>query len=173
MLGYEVTRLSWRVCTDWAKYRPLTLRLADYLGRGRGRLRLFDGLNLPKRAPLSPDLSNWESLDLAAAWIGHATILLRIGGMTVLTDPVLSHRVGLGMGLITMGPKRLVAPALKLNQLPKLDLILISHAHFDHLDVPTLHRLPKDVPVVTAHRTQDLFRGLGFSTVSEMQSTLR
>ena len=98
MLGYEVTRLSWRVCSDWAKYRPLTLRLADYLGRGRGRLRLFDGLNLPQRAPLSPDLSNWESHDLAAAWIGHATILLRIGGMTVLTDPVLSHRVGQFVG---------------------------------------------------------------------------
>lgn len=147
----------------------MTLRLADRLGRGRGRLRFFDGLNLPKRATLTPDLTDWESHELAAAWIGHATVLLRIGGMTVLTDPVLSNRVGVGAGLITMGPKRFVAPALQLNQLPKLDLILISHAHFDHLDVPTLNRLPKDVPVVTAHRTHDLIQGLGFSKVMEMR----
>src|SRR5205814_8481278 len=122
-----------------------------------------------KRSPRTPDLSDWENHDVAAAWIGHATVQLRIGGMTVLTDPVLSNRIGVGMGLITAGPKRFVAPALKLNQLPKLDLILISHAHFDHLDVPTLHRLPKHVPVVTAHRTHDLIRGLGFSSVTEIK----
>jgi L-ascorbate metabolism protein UlaG (beta-lactamase superfamily) len=106
---------------------------------------------------------------LAACWIGHATVLLRVGSMTVLTDPVLSCRIGLGLGLMTGGPRRLVAPALELNQLPAIDLILLSHAHFDHLDRPTLARLPKRVPVITAHRTIDLVQDLGFSNVRELR----
>src|SRR5205823_5979748 len=73
---------TWRQYTDWAKKRRLTLRLADALGRGRGRLRLFDDLNPPTKSAFVPDLNNWEKHDLAAAWIGHATVLLRIGGMT-------------------------------------------------------------------------------------------
>jgi L-ascorbate metabolism protein UlaG (beta-lactamase superfamily) len=144
--------------------------LADALGRGRGRLRLFDHLlPRPPQSLLKPDLSNWEKKDLAAAWIGHATVLLRIDGMTILTDPVLSDRIGVGLGLVTGGPRRLIAPALRLGQLPRLDLILISHAHFDHLDRPTLTRLPKNVPVITAHKTHDLVHDLGFSTVTELQ----
>jgi L-ascorbate metabolism protein UlaG (beta-lactamase superfamily) len=71
--------------------------------------------------------------------------------------------------LATGGPKRHVAAALSLRELPKLDLILVSHAHFDHLDRPTLQRLPKNVPVITARHTHDLIRDLGFTTVTEMQ----
>jgi L-ascorbate metabolism protein UlaG (beta-lactamase superfamily) len=161
--------LNWRHYTDWAKRRPIALRLADAMGRGRGRLRLFDDLNPPAPAPFVPDLTDWEKHDLAAAWIGHATVLLRVGGMTILTDPVFCTRVGIGIGLITCGPRRLVAPALSMRRLPKLDLVLISHAHFDHLDRPTLMRLPKNVPVITAHHTHDLIHDLGFRTVTELQ----
>ena len=132
-------------------------------------MRVLDYLTTPTPAPCIPDLTNWENHDLAASWIGHATVLLRIAGMTVLTDPVLSNRVGVGLGLITGGPRRLVAPALTVRQLPPLDLILSSHAHFDHLDRPTLTRLPKNVPVITAHRTHDLIHDLGFRTVTELQ----
>jgi L-ascorbate metabolism protein UlaG (beta-lactamase superfamily) len=161
--------LSWRRYTNWAKQRPLTLRLADFLGRGRGRMRVLDYLNPPGAPRLKPDLSNWESHDLAAAWIGHATVLLRVGGVTILTDPVMSNRVGVGLGLITGGPRRYFAPALSVRELPKLDLILISHAHFDHLDRPTLSRLNKNVPVITAHHTHDLVHDLGFRRVTELQ----
>src|SRR5438552_4035293 len=160
--------LSWREYTDWAKQSPLMLRVAGALGRGRGRLRLFDDFNPPSKPAFMPDLSNWNKHNLAAAWIGHATVLLRIGGMNVLTDPVLSTRIGVGMGLFTCGPRRFVAPALSLKQLPRLDLILISHAHFDHLDRPTLSRLPKTIPVITAHRTIDLVHDLGFRSVTEL-----
>ena len=159
---------DWRACANWAKRRPLTLKLADRLGRSRGRLRLLDGLRPPAAARLKPDLSNWEKHDLAAVWIGHATVLLRINGTTILTDPVLSNRIGVGLGLFTGGPQRLVAPALTVRELPKIDLILISHAHFDHLDRPTLVKLPKRTPVVTAHQTQDLVRDLGFRRVTEL-----
>ncbi len=161
--------LSWRNFANWAKQSPTSLRIADQLGRGRGGLRLLDNLNPPPRARHQPDLSRWHDLSLAAVWIGHATVLLRIDGMTILTDPVLSNRVGVGLGLMTGGPRRHIAPALSLPQLPPIDLILISHAHFDHLDRPTLARLPKKTPVITAHRTKDLIKDLGFRRISELR----
>lgn len=160
---------SWRHYADWAKQRPLTLRLADRLGRGLGRLRWIDRLDPPPPAPVKPNLANWRDHTLAATWIGHATILLRIEGVTILTDPVLSNRVGVGLGMLTGGPRRLVAPALNLRQLPPIDLILISHAHFDHLDRPTLTRLDKRAEVITAHHTGDLIRDLGFKSVTELR----
>jgi L-ascorbate metabolism protein UlaG (beta-lactamase superfamily) len=160
---------SWRSITNWGKQRPLALRLADRLGRSRGRLRLLENLNPPPAPRRRPDLSRWDQHELAAAWIGHATVLLRIGGMTILTDPVMSNRVGVGLGLLTAGPRRFTAAALSLQQLPPIDLILISHAHFDHLDRPTLARLPKRTPVIAAHQTQDLIRDLGFRRVAELR----
>jgi L-ascorbate metabolism protein UlaG (beta-lactamase superfamily) len=113
-------------------------------------------------------LTDWEQRELAAAWLGHATVLLRVGGMTVLTDPVFFNRVGVGLGLLTGGPRRLFASALTVRELPKIDLILISHAHFDHLDRPSLVRLSKRTPVVTAQHTSDLVRDLGFRSVTEL-----
>ncbi len=145
------------------------LRVADRLGRGRGRTRVLDRLSKPPAAKHRPDLTGWESHSLAAAWLGHATVLLRMSGQTILTDPVLSSRVGIGLGLVTAGPQRLISPALTVRQLPKIDLILISHAHFDHLDRPTLVRLPKHIPVVTAGHTSDLIKDLGFESVTEVK----
>ncbi|HEX8524114.1 MAG TPA: MBL fold metallo-hydrolase [Tepidisphaeraceae bacterium] len=165
--GYGLS--SWRHFADWAKRKPFALKTADFLGRGRGRLRFLDHLHTPVACAVQPDLANWEKQELAACWVGHATVLLRVGGFTILTDPVLSNRVGLGLGLLTGGPKRLVGPALKVADLPKLDLILISHAHFDHLDRPTLTRLSKNTPVVTAPETGDLVRDLGFRNVAELR----
>ena len=160
--------MSWRGVTDWAKQRPSMLRLADRLGRGTGRFRVLDRVGAMPRAPLVPDLSDWSEKKLAAAWIGHATLLIRLGGMTILTDPVFSNRVGLGLGAFTGGPRRLVAPALSIKQIPRPDLILISHAHFDHLDRPSLRRFARDVPVVSASHTSDLLTDLKFKNVSEL-----
>lgn len=120
-------------------------------------------------APVRPDLSQWNDRELAALWIGHSTVLLRIGGLNLLTDPVFSDRIGLGFGLFTGGPMRLFAPALAIAQLPPIDLVLISHAHLDHLDRPSLMRLPKTIPVITARHTAELVRDLGFRHVQEMQ----
>jgi L-ascorbate metabolism protein UlaG (beta-lactamase superfamily) len=167
--GRRKGHLNWKIVTDFIKYRsPLALRVADRLGRGSGRFRFFDGLHRP-RAPRKPDLKNWQKHDLAAIWIGHATILLRVGQQTILTDPVFLNRVGIGLGLWTGGPRRMWAPALNLWELPSIDLILISHAHFDHLDRPTLCRLPKSTPIITAHNTSDLIRDLGFRHISELR----
>ena len=70
----ERMKLTWRQYTDWAKRRPIALRLADALGRGRGRLRLFDDMNPPVKPAFVPDLTNWEKHELAATWIGHASL---------------------------------------------------------------------------------------------------
>jgi L-ascorbate metabolism protein UlaG (beta-lactamase superfamily) len=123
----------------------------------------------PIAARHKPSLAGWDDHTLAATWIGHATVLLRIAGVTILTDPVMSNRVGVGLGVCTGGPRRLVAPALAVRELPRVDVILLSHAHFDHLDRPTLGRLPKGAHVVTAEHTRDLVADLGFRRISELR----
>src|ERR1044072_1925498 len=92
-------------------------------------------------APLAPDPSKWPDRGLYAAWLGHTTVLLKIDGTTILTDPVLSDRIGINLGLATLGLKRLVKPALPFAGLPKIDLIVLSHAHMDHFDLPSLRKL--------------------------------
>ena len=84
-------------------------------------------------------------------------MLINFFGLTILTDPVLFRRVGADLGIGTVGPKRLVAPALTLRQLPHIDLVLLSHAHMDHFDLATLRRLPASTKAVTASKTADLF----------------
>src|SRR5690349_21751080 len=88
-----------------------------------------------------PEWRKWSDRGLHAAWLGHSTVLLRINGYTVLTDPVFSTRAGINLGIATLGVKRLTAPALALGGLPKIDLILNSHAHMDHLDTPSMSAL--------------------------------
>lgn len=94
---------------------------------------------------------------LAAAWLGHATILLRLHDLWILTDPVFSKRIGVNLGPYTVGMERLRDPHLTPAELPPIDLILISHAHFDHLDKPSLRRLVrKQTRIVTALHTKRL-----------------
>src|SRR5512142_2377329 len=85
-----------------------------------------------------PDPASWPDTGIHAAWLGHSTVLMKIDGFSILTDPVLYSRVGLGFGPVTFGLKRLVAPALRPLQLPAIDLVLLSHAHMDHCDTRTL-----------------------------------
>src|SRR6201986_223233 len=89
-------------------------------------------------APFTPQPKRWPDTGLHAAWLGHSTVLLKIDGFTILTDPILGARCGVRMGPVTVGLKRLVEPALAVKDLPPIDLILLSHAHFDHFDRPTL-----------------------------------
>src|SRR5258708_21303450 len=103
---------------------------------------------------LRPDPRQWPDTGLHAAWLGHSTVLLKVDGTTILTDPVFSNRVGLSLGPITLGLKRLVAPAVPLSRLPHVDLIVLSHAHMYHFDIPTLRRLEDRRPsLVPASRT--------------------
>ncbi len=119
--------------------------------------------------PVHPDPRLWGHRGIHAAWMGHTTVLLQIDGFSILTDPVFSRRIGIDLGLFTLGIKRLVDPAMPLERLPKPDLILLSHAHFDHFDVPTLRALEdRGTTVVTASRTSDLLRPKKWAAVKEL-----
>ncbi len=120
-------------------------------------------------APFRPNPRAWSDRGLYAAWLGHSTVLLKIEGFTILTDPVFSERAGVSLGVATLGPKRLAAPALEPEALPKIDLILLSHAHMDHFDLPSLRRLEsRRTKVITAAKTSDLLRVDRYAGVKEL-----
>jgi L-ascorbate metabolism protein UlaG (beta-lactamase superfamily) len=110
------------------------------------------------RPNFTPAPSTWNSNGITASWLGHSTVLINFYGVNILTDPVLLNHVGADMLLGTIGPKRLVAPALTPKQLPRIDLVLLSHAHMDHLNSATLRHFPRTTRAVTAHATADLLR---------------
>ncbi|HEU4680589.1 MAG TPA: MBL fold metallo-hydrolase [Gemmatimonadales bacterium] len=107
-------------------------------------------------APQRPEPGSWPDDRLTVAWLGHATVLLNFQGSWVLTDPALERRIGIGRGLAKLGPRRLVQPALRPDELPRLDAVLLSHAHMDHTDLGTLRHLPKELPVVVQPGNRDL-----------------
>jgi len=120
-------------------------------------------------APFVPCPKLWPDQGLHAAWLGHSTVLLKIDGFTILTDPVLGKRCGVRMGPVTVGLRRMVSAAMNRSQLPHIDLILLSHAHFDHFDLRTLRSLENSgTAVVTAANTSDLLRVRRYQSVQEV-----
>jgi L-ascorbate metabolism protein UlaG (beta-lactamase superfamily) len=109
-------------------------------------------------APHRPDPSTWSDERLTVAWLGHATVLINFYGTWLLTDPALRSRVGVRVGALTLGPRRLVRPALSVRELPALDAVLVSHAHMDHCDMGTLRRLPRRTRAVVQEGNGDLMR---------------
>ncbi|GGM74144.1 membrane protein [Longimycelium tulufanense] len=94
-------------------------------------------------------------------WVGHATFVLRLGGACVLTDPVWSARIP---GV----PRRLTPPGLAWSALPRVDAVVISHNHYDHLDAATMRRLPRDTPVLVPAGLGTWFRRRRFTAVTEL-----
>ena len=115
-----------------------------------------------------PHPAKWNDGQVTLAWLGHATVLVNFFGIKILTDPVLFPRVGIRLLGFTIGPKRLTAPALTIDELPRIDLILLSHAHFDHLDLRTLRCFDENTSAITARATSDLLRRTRFSDVTEL-----
>ena len=116
-----------------------------------------------------PEPSKWDDALVTAAWIGHATVLINFFGVKILTDPVLFPRIGIRLAGFTIGPKRLTAPALEFHELPKIDIVLLSHAHFDHFDLRTLHRFDENTCVITASNTRDLLRWTRLRDIAELR----
>ncbi len=99
------------------------------------------------------------------AWIGHATFLIKLGDITIVTDPVFSKNAG----PLIFGPKRFTEPALKLNEIPKTDIFLLTHNHYDHLDMMTIRRFPfKNSKVLLPLKLGKYFNKNGFRDVNEM-----
>ncbi len=86
-----------------------------------------------------------EGERMLVTWIGHATVLVQTAGLNILTDPIYSDTAG----PFGFGPRRVAAPGVRFEDLPKIDLVLVSHNHYDHMDVTTLKRLwERDKPVI-------------------------
>jgi L-ascorbate metabolism protein UlaG (beta-lactamase superfamily) len=102
---------------------------------------------LPSMSPLE-GWSRPPETGLRATWLGHSTVLLEIDGLRVLTDPVWGERAS---PVTFAGPKRFQPVPVPVGSLPRLDAVVISHDHFDHLDYPTILELARlQVPFVTS-----------------------
>jgi len=97
------------------------------------------------------------------AWIGHATFLIKLGETTIITDPVFSNNAG----PLVFGPKRYVEPAIELNEIPKTDVFLLTHNHYDHQDMSTIRRFPyKEAKVLVPLKLGKYFKR--YKDVNEM-----
>jgi L-ascorbate metabolism protein UlaG (beta-lactamase superfamily) len=97
----------------------------------------------PRRVPIGA---------LRVTFVNHATVLLQMDGMNILTDPIWSERCS---PLASIGPRRVRPPGIRFEDLPPIDVVLLSHDHYDHMDVPTLRRIERAFP--RAH----IYAGLG------------
>jgi L-ascorbate metabolism protein UlaG (beta-lactamase superfamily) len=120
-------------------------------------------------APHKPTPAAWSDNAVTLAWLGHATVLINFYGVRIITDPVLFSRIGVDVGVGSIGPLRLVQCALSVDELPEIDLALVSHAHFDHLDTPSLASLPGRPAAIMAAETSDLLPRDNYSSVAELR----
>lgn len=120
-------------------------------------------------APHTPTPAAWSDNAITLAWLGHATVLINFYGVRILTDPALFPRIGVDAGLGTIGPLRLIHCALTPGELADLDLVLVSHAHFDHLDTPSLAAVGGKPAAVMATATSDLLPRRHYSSVTELR----
>ena len=106
------------------------------------------------RSDIEPEItkielsSDWQKLNLSeddnyAVWIGHSTFLIKKNGVTILTDPIFSKRAS---PFKNIGPKRLIPPAIPLDAIPHIDIVTVSHNHYDHLDIHSLKKISKKYP---------------------------
>jgi L-ascorbate metabolism protein UlaG (beta-lactamase superfamily) len=106
------------------------------------------------RSDIEPEItkielsSEWQKLNLSendnyAIWIGHSTFLIKKNGVTILTDPIFSKRAS---PFRNIGPKRLIPPAIPLDAIPNIDIVTVSHNHYDHLDIQSLKKISKKHP---------------------------
>ncbi len=110
------------------------------------------------------DLKKYKDDDYIL-WIGHASFIIKLGDTTIITDPVFSKNAG----PLIFGPKRFTDPALDLNEIPNIDLFLLTHNHYDHLDTRTVKRFPfKKAKVMLPLRLGKYFTRNGYRDVNEM-----
>ena len=125
-------------------------------------LTIPEDLVVDKETVLS-DLRKYENEDYIA-WIGHATFLIKLGNTTIITDPVFSKNAG----PLIFGPDRFTDPALSLDEIPKTDLFLLTHNHYDHLDKSTIRKFPfKDAKVLLPLKLGKYFKPR-FKDINEM-----
>ncbi len=117
-------------------WEPMPNRFGDFL---KWRLTADRGY-WPEHVAVEPTIPPERVMgeELRVTYVGHATVLLQTRGVNILTDPIWSDRAS---PFSFAGPKRVAAPGVRFEELPPIDLVLVSHNHYDHLDLPTLKRL--------------------------------
>lgn len=114
------------------------------------------------------DFRSIYDIENAVSWLGHASVLLRLGGNEALVDPVLSSRIGPRVGGMVIGPGRLTPAPIGTRDLEPAEAVLITHAHFDHLDRPTLDRVANARCVAVVARGLKRLIPRGFRHVVEL-----
>jgi len=116
---------------------PVRVNPARFFNRwakGEGRAKWPD--NVPVTPTVPPERVPGNAM--LVTWIGHSTVLVQTGGVNILTDPIWSERAS---PFSFIGPRRVRTPGVRFEDLPPIDLVLVSHNHYDHMDLPTLKRL--------------------------------
>ena len=147
---------------------PLSVRAPFFMRRFATYFRSSEGAPLRVENDGAFLRENALHSEPTVTWVGHSTLLVQMEHLTLLTDPIWSDRPSPVPGV---GPSRFVAPGLRLDDLPTIDFVLISHNHFDHMDLPTLRDLAQRnaetlflVPLGNA----DLLRDIGIRNVQEL-----
>jgi L-ascorbate metabolism protein UlaG (beta-lactamase superfamily) len=120
-------------------------------------------------APHKPVPATWSDNAVTLAWLGHATVLINFYGVRLITDPTLYSRIGVDLMVGSLGPLRLTQCALTADEVPELDLVLVSHAHFDHLDTPSLASVRGNPAAVMGPGTSDLLPRRPYSSIRELR----
>jgi len=124
----------------------------------------FPSDHVIKREKVLENLDKYKN-DNYVAWIGHATFLIKLGDTTIITDPLFSKN----SGPLIFGPKRYVASAIRLNEIPETDLFLLTHNHYDHLDYSTIRDFPhKKSKVLVPLKLSKYFTRNSFKNVNEL-----
>ena len=143
---------------------PRRGRRASFFGRWA---RSGERATWPDHVPVQPTVPprRVDGGAMQVTWIGHASVLVQTEGLNILTDPTWSERAS---PFSFVGPRRVRAPGVRFEDLPKIDLVLVSHNHYDHMDLPTLRRLwERDRPlIVTSLGNDTIIRGGGAEAVA-------
>lgn len=117
-----------------------------------------------------PEPLKWTDEGVTVSWLGHATVLMNIYGTKIIIDPALEDRIGVTpFHSLTIGPKRFLPPGLRADEVGEVDIILISHAHTDHFDYPTIRKLQSpETTVITAKNMAQFFNGMNFKGIIEI-----
>lgn len=146
---------------DGAAPRPVDPQ--RFFGRWAGGERALWPASVPVHPTVPPRRVPGDGM--LVTWIGHSTVLVQTQGINILTDPIWSERAS---PFSFAGPRRVRAPGVRFEDLPKIDLVLISHNHYDHMDLPTLRRLwDRDRPtIVTSFGNDAILRGVEIEAVA-------
>ncbi len=122
--------------------------LFRYLIGTEGRPEWPEHVDVPHIIPAA----RVEGSRMVATWVGHASVLVQTQGLNILTDPIWANAAG----PFGVGPQRVAAPGIRFEDLPKIDVVLVSHNHYDHMDVDTLKKLwDRDRPVIVTSLGND------------------